>query len=87
MTAPWQPPSDIWEVNQSLRLDEHLDGDRDPRWVDTERARGEYSLTHLCRALGVDRTRRRSIMPNMTVSMMHQCIRRLGEWRLSFGEC
>ena len=59
MTAPWQPPSDIWEVNQSLRLDEHLDGDRDPRWVDTERARGEYSLTHLCRALGVDRTRRR----------------------------
>ena len=63
MTAPWQPPSDIWEVNQSLQLDESLDGDRDPRWVDTERARGEYSLTHLCRALGVDRTRRRLAAP------------------------
>ena len=57
------PPSDIWEVNQSLQLDEHLDGDRDPRWVDTERARGEYSLTRLCRALGVDRTQRRLAPP------------------------
>ena len=63
MTAPWQPPSDIWEVNQSLQLDEHLDGDRDPRWVDTERARGEYSLRRLCRALGVDRTQRRLTAP------------------------
>ena len=45
MTAPWQPPSDIWEVNQSLQLDEHLDGDRDPRWVDTERARRFTWLT------------------------------------------
>ena len=64
MTAPWQPPSDIWEVNQSLQLDEHLDGDRDPRWVDTERARGEYSLARLCRALGVDRTKRRLKAPD-----------------------
>ena len=64
MTAPWQPPSDIWEVNQSLQLDEHLDGDRDPRWVDTERARGDYSLTRLSRALGVDRTRRRLKAPD-----------------------
>ena len=63
MTAPWQPPRDIWEVNRSLQLDEHLDGDRDPRWVDTERARGEYSLAQLCRALGVDRTRRRLAAP------------------------
>ena len=64
MTAPWQPPSDIWEVNQSLQLDEHLDGDRDPRWVDTERARGEYSLTRFCRALGVDRDQRRLKAPD-----------------------
>ena len=49
MATHFQPPSDIWEVNQSLQLDEHLDGDRDPRWVDTERARGEYSLRELCR--------------------------------------
>ena len=63
MAAPFQPPSDIWEVNQSLQLDEHLNGDRDPRWVDTERARGEYSLRRLCRALGVDRNRRRLTAP------------------------
>ena len=44
MAVPFQPPGDIREVNQSLQLDEHLDGDRDPRWVDTERARGEYRL-------------------------------------------
>ena len=64
MEAPFQPPSDIWKVNQSLQLDEHLDGDRDPRWVDTERARGEYSLRQLCRALGVDRTQRRLTAPD-----------------------
>ena len=63
MATHFQPPSDIWEVNQSLQLDEHLDGDRDPRWVDTERARGEYSLRELCRALGVDRTQRRLTAP------------------------
>ena len=63
MAAPFQPPSDIWEVNRSLQLDEHLDGDRDPRWVDTERARGEYRLRRLCRALGVDRSRRRLAAP------------------------
>ena len=57
------PPSDIWEVNQSLQLDEHLEGAQDPRWVDTERARGEYSLTRLCRALGVDRPRRKLTAP------------------------
>ena len=63
MAAPFQPPSDIWKVNQSLQLDDHLDGDKDPRWVDTERARGEYSLRRLCRALGVDRIRRRLTAP------------------------
>ena len=64
MAAPFQPPGDIWEVNQSLQLDEHLDGDRDPRWVDTERARGDYRLRRLCRTLGVDRTRRRLTAPD-----------------------
>ena len=61
---PFEPPRDIWEVNRSLQLDEHLDGDRDPRWVDTETARGEYSLNRLCRTLGVDRAKRRLTAPD-----------------------
>ncbi len=63
MAPPFEPPRDIWKVNQSLQLDEHLDGDRDPRWVDTEAARGEYSLNLLCKALGVDRAQRRLTAP------------------------
>ena len=58
MVIAYEPPRDIWEVNRTLRLDEPLDGDRDPRWVDTEAARGEYSLDRICRALGVDRAKR-----------------------------
>lgn len=58
MVIAYEPPRDIWKVNQSLRIDEPLDGDRDPRWVDTEAARGEYSLDRICRALGVDRDKR-----------------------------
>lgn len=60
----YEPPRDIWEVNRSLQLDEHLDGDRDPRWVDTEAARGEYSLNRICRKLGVDRTKRKLTAPD-----------------------
>ena len=47
-------PDDIWAVNRRLRLDEPLDGERDPRWVDTKDARGSYKLHQLYRALGVD---------------------------------
>ncbi len=49
----WAAPDDIWEVSQ-LRFDEALDGERDPRWVDTIAARGSYQLRYLYRSLGVD---------------------------------
>ena len=50
----YEPPRDIWQVNAELRFDEPLDGDRDPRWVDTHAARGDGSLARLTRVLGVD---------------------------------
>ena len=46
-------PDSLWEVNRALQFDEPLDGDHDPRWVDTEAARGEYSHSPLYRTLGV----------------------------------
>lgn len=49
----YQPPKNLWDVNRGLQLDELLDGDEDPRWVDTGPARGEYSLRPLYRTLGV----------------------------------
>ncbi len=49
----YHPPSTLWEVNRQLHFDEPLDGDSDPRWVDTEAARGEYSHGRLYRSLGV----------------------------------
>lgn len=54
MSSPYKPPDDLWKVNQSLQLNEPLDGSKDPRWVDTEEARGEYSLRPLYRALGIE---------------------------------
>ena len=48
-----KPPDDIWEVHRLLRLDEPLEGEDDPRWVDTAKARGSYQLHHLYRTLGV----------------------------------
>ena len=50
---PYQPPADIWEVNASLQLDEALEGEDDPRWVDTQSARGESGLRQLRLALGM----------------------------------
>ena len=51
----YEPPKDIWQVNATLRFDQPLDGDKDPRWVDTHAARGEDSLDRLTRVLGVDK--------------------------------
>lgn len=48
-----QVPDSLWEVNRALQFDEPLDGDDDPRWVDTEAARGDYSHRPLYRTLGV----------------------------------
>lgn len=56
LSSPYTPPHDLWEVNRTLQLDEPLDGSNDPRWVDTGKARGEYSLRSLYRALGVEGT-------------------------------
>ena len=50
----YEPPRDIWQVNASLRFDEPLDGDKDPRWVDTRDARGDDSLARLTQVLGID---------------------------------
>ena len=50
---PYQLPADIWEVNASLQLDEALEGEEDPRWVDTQSARGESGLRQLRLALGM----------------------------------
>ena len=46
-------PDSLWDVNRALQFDEPLDGDHDPRWVDTEAARGQYSHRPLYRTLGV----------------------------------
>ena len=56
--SAYKPPEDIWEVNSRLQLDEVLDGDKDPRWVDTDAARGESSVQQLRRTLGVHPSRR-----------------------------
>lgn len=64
MVCPYTVPNDIWEVNRRLRLDEHLNGEEDPRWVDTEAARGEYSLSRVRKALGVHPSKRRLAAPD-----------------------
>ena len=55
----YQAPKDIWAVNGSLQPNEPLDGDKDPRWVDTYAARGEASLKQIGLLLGVDLGKRR----------------------------
>lgn len=57
MAMHGEPARGIWEVN------EHLEAE-DPRWVDTEAARGDYSWTRFCRTLGVDRAERRLVAPD-----------------------
>ena len=50
----YQAPKDIWAVNSSLHPNEPLDGDQDPRWVDSYSARGEAALEQIGQLLGVD---------------------------------
>ena len=50
----YQAPKNIWAVNSALQPKEPLDGDQDPRWVDTYAARGEASLKQIGQQLGVD---------------------------------
>ena len=50
----YQAPKDIWAVNSALHPNEPIDGDQDPRWVDTYSARGEATLEQIGQLLGVD---------------------------------
>ena len=56
----YQPPEDIWQVNVQLHPGEPLDGENDPRWVDTTAGRGEYNLAAFLRQLGVSGSALRS---------------------------
>lgn len=56
----YQPPEDIWQVNVELHPGEPLDGENDPRWVDTTAGRGEYNLAAFLRQLGVSGSALRS---------------------------
>lgn len=49
----YQPPKSIWEVSQKLRFDEPLEAD-DPRFVETQTARGDFDMKQLYRQLGID---------------------------------
>lgn len=59
----YQAPKDIWAVNGALQPNEPLNGDKDPRWVDTYSARGEASLKQIGQLLGVDPGERRLLEP------------------------
>lgn len=47
------PPRDMWAVNADLDFNEPLCED-DPRYVDTEKGRGEFNFKRLLTTLGVD---------------------------------
>jgi energy-coupling factor transporter ATP-binding protein EcfA2 len=49
----YSPPQDMWTVNANLDFNEPL-ADDDPRYVDTEKARGEFNFKSLLTTLGVD---------------------------------
>ncbi len=51
-SSAYQPPTDLFEVNQCLEPNEALDKD-DPRYVDTAKARGDFSFRKLYRHLNV----------------------------------
>lgn len=47
------PPQDMWKVNANINFDIPLD-DNDPRYVDTQKGRGEFSFNALFTTLNVD---------------------------------
>lgn len=49
----YQPPQTLWEVSEKLKFDEPLNAD-DARYVDTEKARGDFKFNALFKQLGVD---------------------------------
>lgn len=49
----YTPPKDLWEVNAGLEFNEPLESD-DPRYVDTEPGRGEFSFHSLYTDLGIE---------------------------------
>ena len=49
----YKPPEDLWAMDAGLQFNEALDRN-DPRYVPTDKARGDYSARSLLRTLGVD---------------------------------
>ncbi|MFH1136328.1 MAG: ATP-binding protein [Pseudomonadota bacterium] len=49
----YKTPDTIWEAAQKLSFNEPLDPD-DPRFVSTEKARGDFSISRQLKAFGVD---------------------------------
>jgi len=49
----YQPPQTIWEVSERIKFNEPLEPD-DPRFVNTDQARGNFSYRALFRGLGID---------------------------------
>ena len=49
----YQPPKNIWEVDRQIKFNTPLAED-DPRYVHTEKGRGDFSLGPLLKTLGVD---------------------------------
>lgn len=47
------PPNNIWEADKNLQYNEPLD-EKDPRYVHTEKGRGDFSYMKLLRSLGVN---------------------------------
>lgn len=62
-TKTYKPSKDIWEVSRQLNYDVPLEAD-DPRLVDTQKGRGDFSFAPLLRILGVDPKTMRVKSPN-----------------------
>ncbi|MFZ1641555.1 MAG: P-loop NTPase fold protein [Candidatus Contendobacter sp.] len=53
IVSMYQPPQTLWEVSEKLKFDEPLSAD-DPRYVETEKARGDFQFNALFKQLGID---------------------------------